>query len=160
MTEKVRPIVEDSRPIVQVVARGEDGRCWNVGHAGVTKIVAYREHGQDGSIPWLGVYVDGLFTTRINCAEVESIGYINTTIAEPEEESATLALLSHLYFALHQVSIDATNDVKSPSGLDEGEVQFYKLTGEIREHLQAHGDPFVVEQMGITLRSIANELPF
>ena len=144
MTEKVRPIVEDSRPIVQVVARGEDGRCWNVGHAGVTKIVAYDELGQGNHVPWLGVYVDGLFTTRINCAAVESIGYINTTIAEPEEESATLALLSHLYFALHQVSIDATNDVKSPSGMDEGETRFGALMATVETHLVERGDEYAI----------------
>ena len=67
----VTGIVNDSRPIVQVItARGV-----GVIQYGVTKIVPYSEDGQIEGVPWLAIYRDEVIIMRVNCAAVESIYY-------------------------------------------------------------------------------------
>lgn len=74
--EEIKTIFDDKREIECV--RGQHGSMfahqqWSSESGLIDKIVAYKEHGPMGWIPYIAVYLDGEIKVRLNALEVEII---------------------------------------------------------------------------------------
>lgn len=68
-------IYDDPREIEGVYYPGEDGGCYRKGNSGVTRIVAYREHGQGDFVPYFAIYRGDEIAHRVPASFVE-VGYV------------------------------------------------------------------------------------
>jgi len=70
------PIIQnDERLIKEIVITCGDGDYWSIGCLGVTRIVAYQECSQIGTVTWLAVYKGDWLEARVNAAHVTSLWY-------------------------------------------------------------------------------------
>ena len=75
MTEKVKSIFEDDRPIQILVWPGPGEQHIKTGSDGVEKIIPYYEAGQMADVVWLAVYRNGTLAQRINSAHIDTLSY-------------------------------------------------------------------------------------
>lgn len=77
-------IYDDPRLIDGIFYPGEDAGCYRAGQGLVTKIVAYREHGQGDFVPYYAVYHGEEIAARVPAHLVE-VTYARTAITQAEK---------------------------------------------------------------------------
>jgi len=70
-------IFNDERPIQSITPSIDSRFDWQVGQCGVTKIEAYRENYNMGSVLWFKIWKGDILTNRVNGKYIDSVYYGN-----------------------------------------------------------------------------------